>query len=226
MLQKNMSEITPNILAIESSTSVMRVGLSLSGSRFDFFESHDRFRHAEFIFKLISEVLSRNRVEREQLEGIIVSTGPGSFTGLRIGMAAAKGLAVALRIPVAGISIFSSNASRLFEQFGPTGMIVPSRRDEFYLGIVDAPDFDDSRITVVHTADLDAHLQGRPLFPLDFEAVNIESLTSHIISPDKFSSDMADLFRAGGKRLLETGGEDIERLEPLYIQKFPVRKVS
>jgi hypothetical protein len=62
------------------------------------------------------------------------------------------------------------------------------------------------------------------LFPLDFEAVNIDSLTSHIISPDQFSPDMADLFRAGGRKLLETGGEDIERLEPLYIQKFPVRK--
>jgi len=219
-----MFEIIPNLLAIESSTSVLRVGLSLSGSRFDFLESHDRFHHAEFIFKLISEVLSRNRVGKEQLEGIIVSIGPGSFTGLRIGMAAAKGLAVALRISVVGVSIFSSNAPRLFEQFGPTGMIVPSRRDEFYLGIVETPVFDDSQISVVRKDDLDAHLKGRPLFPLDFEAVNIDSLTSHIISPDQFSPDMADLFRAGGRKLLETGGEDIERLEPLYIQKFPVRK--
>jgi tRNA threonylcarbamoyl adenosine modification protein YeaZ len=219
-----MSEIMPNLLAIESSTSVMRIGLSLSGGRVDFLESHDRFHHAEFIFQLIAEILSRNGVGKEQLEGIIVSTGPGSFTGLRIGMAAAKGLATALRIPVVGISIFSSYAPRLFEQFGPTGIIIPSRRDEFYLGIAETPIFDDSRISIVHTADLEAHLQGRPLLPLDFEAAKTEPMSSHIISSDQFSPDIADLFRAGGKRLLETGGDDIERLEPLYIQKFPVRK--
>src|ERR1700754_1678010 len=58
---------------------------------------------AERIFPAIGELLARNSVAYADLTRLAVTTGPGSFTGLRIGLAAARGLGLALEIPVVGV---------------------------------------------------------------------------------------------------------------------------
>ena len=104
-----MSKETKKILAIDSSTTFLRVGLQGANDEIFSGENHDRYRHAEFIFPLIDKVISEAKIEKTDIDAIIVATGPGSFTGLRIGMSAAKGLAVALNIPIAGSIHFQCN---------------------------------------------------------------------------------------------------------------------
>ena len=64
----------------------------------------DARTHSETIFSLIDFALTRSHVERQQLDAVAVSSGPGSFTGLRIGVAIAKAMGQALQIPCIGIS--------------------------------------------------------------------------------------------------------------------------
>ena len=59
--------------------------------------------HTAELYPAIEEVLRRGKATREDLLGIIVAVGPGSFTGIRIGMATAKGLAIGLRVPLVGV---------------------------------------------------------------------------------------------------------------------------
>lgn len=61
-------------------------------------------RHGETLLPAIGRVLGEGNIRRSRLVGIIVGTGPGAFTGLRVGMATAKGLAHGLRIPLVGVS--------------------------------------------------------------------------------------------------------------------------
>lgn len=62
------------------------------------------YRHGETLLPSVSRFLGEQNIRRSRLVGIVVGTGPGAFTGLRVGMATAKGLAHGLRIPLAGVS--------------------------------------------------------------------------------------------------------------------------
>ncbi|HET8564449.1 MAG TPA: tRNA (adenosine(37)-N6)-threonylcarbamoyltransferase complex dimerization subunit type 1 TsaB, partial [Candidatus Binatia bacterium] len=69
--------------------------------------------HAEIILPLIDAVLRKGGTSIEEISGIAVSIGPGSFTGLRIGLSTVKGLAYGCAVPVVGVSTLLANAARV-----------------------------------------------------------------------------------------------------------------
>ena len=81
------------ILHLETSTKICSVALSKNGELFDFIEtSSDQFIHGEQLTVMIDQLLKRNSTDIKSLLAISFSLGPGSYTGLRIGLATAKGL--------------------------------------------------------------------------------------------------------------------------------------
>ena len=85
------------ILNIETATTNCSVSLSKNGETFVLKEDYDKsYSHAERLHVYIDAVLKESNVSQEQLDAIAVSKGPGSYTGLRIGVSAAKGLCYAL----------------------------------------------------------------------------------------------------------------------------------
>jgi len=89
------------ILAIETSSKLCSVALLEAGQCRDAEESMgEKFIHAEALHPMIETLLKRNNLRMNQLTGIAVGIGPGSYTGLRIGLAAAKGFAYALSLPL------------------------------------------------------------------------------------------------------------------------------
>jgi tRNA threonylcarbamoyladenosine biosynthesis protein TsaB len=214
---------TANILGIDSSTTSLRIGLWREGGVLFAAESNDRYRHAEFIFPLIDKVLSDAKIEKSKIGGIIVSTGPGSFTGLRIGMAAAKGLAVALNIPIIGVSIFGAISERLHKRYGRSAIVIQSRRDEFYLGIIDSVEFDNGSIAVVNQAQLKEKIGDCRVVAVDISPENLQIPICQVINPAEFPIKIDDFINAGKAKLAQSGGDDISKLEPLYIQKFAVK---
>ena len=87
--------------------------------------------HAEVLFPRIDALLARNGLTYADLERVAVTTGPGSFTGLRIGISAARGLGLALGIPVVGIP--SLLAISLSAPAGrPAAVLLDARREEAY----------------------------------------------------------------------------------------------
>ena len=65
---------------------------------------HSHHRHGEELLQHVDELLAEAGVARHELTGVVVGTGPGSFTGLRIGLATAKTIAYSLNVPIAGYS--------------------------------------------------------------------------------------------------------------------------
>lgn len=95
----------PVILAIETATKLCSVALLRDGSVCAIREAvGQRNIHAEKLNVFIAEVLSEAGLSMKDLSAVAVGTGPGSYTGLRIGLSAAKGLCYALEIPVIGMS--------------------------------------------------------------------------------------------------------------------------
>ena len=125
------------ILNIESSTTNCSISLSLNGKVISLKEINDeKYSHSTKLHSFIEEVLKESNLKITQLSAIAVSKGPGSYTGLRIGIAAAKGLCYALEIPLISISTLLILAKQI--NGIDKGLIIPvmdARRDEVYSAV-------------------------------------------------------------------------------------------
>ncbi len=98
----------PILLHLETATEVCSVALSRGEVLLGKKEDSSGYAHAEKLFPFIEEVVQSAGLTPQQLDGVVVSSGPGSYTGLRIGASAAKGLAYSLDIPLIAISTLQS----------------------------------------------------------------------------------------------------------------------
>jgi tRNA threonylcarbamoyl adenosine modification protein YeaZ len=95
--------------------------------------------HAELLMGVIEETLKLSGADYDGIGRVAVSTGPGSFTGVRVGVATARGLALALKIPATGITTLEAIAAETRRQFParPVMVAIDARREELYAAIYD-----------------------------------------------------------------------------------------
>ena len=93
-----------NILNIETSTDVCSVALTSEGQVLDHRENYEGQTHATLLSQYVKDMLDYARSREMKLDAIAVSIGPGSYTGLRIGLSDAKGLAFGLQVPLIGVN--------------------------------------------------------------------------------------------------------------------------
>src|SRR3954463_10596397 len=94
--------------------------------------------HAEALMPLIARVISESGIGFPALDRIAVTTGPGSFTGLRVGLSAARGIALAAAKPVVGVTTLTAYAAPVVNQGGEQPVIsaIDARHDHVYLQVV------------------------------------------------------------------------------------------
>ena len=126
------------ILNIETSTTNCSVSLSLDGKLVDIIEEDSsNYSHSENLHVFISKLMSSNKITFEELSAVAVSRGPGSYTGLRIGVSAAKGICYGVDIPLISISSLKILANKIvFDGYIISTM--DARRDEVYSCIYDS----------------------------------------------------------------------------------------
>jgi tRNA threonylcarbamoyladenosine biosynthesis protein TsaB len=128
------------ILHIETATKVCSVALSLNGNLISCKESsNDEFVHGEQLTNYISEVVSLANIKLSNLSAVSVSSGPGSYTGLRIGASTAKGLCFGLSIPLIAVPSLLSLISLAKERHPTTTIcaMFDARRMEVFRQVVD-----------------------------------------------------------------------------------------
>lgn len=130
----------PVILHIETSTDVCSVALTAEGGILKHYEEFRPMSHAVVLSDFVKGCLDHLRDHEMKLDAVAVSIGPGSYTGLRIGLSEAKGLAYALDVPLIGVDTLQLMAvSVMFSQdVEPDAMFVPmidARRMEVYTGV-------------------------------------------------------------------------------------------
>ncbi|MGH7825253.1 MAG: tRNA (adenosine(37)-N6)-threonylcarbamoyltransferase complex dimerization subunit type 1 TsaB [Candidatus Binatia bacterium] len=135
------------ILGIDTATSIASVALiedgelaaeeiqPQTGTAVAASSAAPRANHAETILPLIDAVLGRHGLSASQLSGLAASIGPGSFTGLRIGLSTIKGLGYSSGIPVVGVSTLLANASRTTEWEGLICSFLDARKNEVYAAL-------------------------------------------------------------------------------------------
>lgn len=125
-------------LNIETSTTLCSVSLGKNEHCIDYIEIDNGSYHSEKLHSFIAELLNRNTIDVKNLSVVAVSYGPGSYTGLRIGVAAAKTMAYALNIPLVTVSSLQIQTfGFLSEHAGSTYIVstMAARNKKIYLGI-------------------------------------------------------------------------------------------
>ncbi len=126
----------PLIIHIETATRVCSVALSKGNQLLSLKEQIESYSHAESLILFIEEVIAEHAYQPKDLSAICLSAGPGSYTGLRIGTATAKGLCYSLNIPLIAISslesIFWGTKSRNSQFKGLFCPMIDARRMEVY----------------------------------------------------------------------------------------------
>jgi len=127
-----------NILNIETSTEVCSVALTSEGQVMDHRENYDGQTHATLLSQYVKEMLDYAHSREMAIDAIAVSIGPGSYTGLRIGLSEAKGLAFGLNVPLIGVNTLQLlTVSTMFNNFIDDDKVlyvpmVDARRMEVY----------------------------------------------------------------------------------------------
>lgn len=124
-------------LGIDSATQICSAAILRDGALIaERFERAPR-RHAELLLSFVDDVLAKANMVTKDLETVAVSIGPGSFTGLRIGLSVAKGIATGLDIPVIPVPSMDTIAYKVFHQdahAGQASILIPARIHEYYYG--------------------------------------------------------------------------------------------
>jgi len=130
------------LLHIDTATEVASVALSNNDTMIALLENHEQKEHASFVHVAIESLLKQSGHSVQELAAVSVTHGPGSYTGLRVGMSAAKGICYALNIPMVTVNTLKVMTVAAMEQVPDhQGWYVPmidARRMEVFTAIYDA----------------------------------------------------------------------------------------
>ena len=129
------------ILHIETATKTCSVALSVDSNLVDTIETHsEQYIHGEKLTLFIQNILEKNSISFDQLSALSISSGPGSYTGLRIGAATAKGICFAKNIPLIAIDTLDAFESCARSSYPNNTLCVmlDARRMEVYSTIFNA----------------------------------------------------------------------------------------
>jgi len=218
-----------NLIAFETSTEALSVALSIDGQVRERFELAPR-RHAELALPWAEELLADAGVKRSQLDAIAVGRGPGAFTGVRLAIALAQGIAFALDRPVVAVSTLAALAMRA----GATGAnasrvlaAIDARMGEVYSAAFDLRDGDAFALSEESVGPPDNVMvpgeEGGWIgvgtgFGAAENALS-QRLASRFVSVDATQlPHAADVARLAAKAFARGEAVSAERIEPAYLR--------
>lgn len=190
--------MTLPLLAIDTSGARLQLALLSDSGVLTRIEARER-GHAEILFDRIAGLLAEAGIAYADLARIAVITGPGSFSGLRIGLSAARGLGLALDIPVIGVPRLMA-LSLSATGPGPVGILVDARRGEVYCERFDAPGSGGSGTELRERAAAESALAGcAEWIEADFADIAAVARFAETLDPEAFPPDPAYVREADAK---------------------------
>lgn len=208
------------LLSIETSEKLCGVSFLLNETEYYSAKIFLPHSHSEKLFELIETLRDNSSIKLNEIKSVAVSAGPGSFTGLRIGMAAAKGIAAGIKIPIIPVPTFEAIAFHL-SQILPDGQkfIIANKanRDEAYFAKFHVKNNNyifEEELKILPITEIKIN-EDEILFG------NISSNPNKIISPEPEVLGLWAL-KFGKTKIIS----DFDFLEPNYIKDFIVKEVK
>ncbi|MBR3413455.1 MAG: tRNA (adenosine(37)-N6)-threonylcarbamoyltransferase complex dimerization subunit type 1 TsaB [Bacteroidales bacterium] len=222
-----------NTLLLETATSVCSVVLGRDGKIVKEIHSDDPNAHSSRLSPFIEQLMKECDMELRQLDAVCVSSGPGSYTGLRIGVSTAKGICYALSIPLLSVPTLQNMATQYYVQHPDyQGMVCPmidARRMECYTAIYASPTLALKEVSAdIITPDIyDEYLNRGLVTFLGDGAEKTRALLGRHPNA-RYASDFrisaTGMLPIAMQRLQDGQKEDVAYFEPFYLKDFVAKK--
>jgi tRNA threonylcarbamoyladenosine biosynthesis protein TsaB len=189
------------ILCIETGTDICSVGIVNNGELISLRESDSGRDHAKKVAVFVDELLAENNIDPQQIDAVAVGEGPGSYTGLRIGVSFAKGLCYGLGKPLIAVSSLAALAAVAIE--------------DYKAGIIDIENWDSARLCpMIDARRMEVYTQvfdskANPLSSVTAEVVDENTLAEHRAATDHFV-----VFGSGAAKCAEILGAELIDVTP------------
>ncbi|HVO37927.1 MAG TPA: tRNA (adenosine(37)-N6)-threonylcarbamoyltransferase complex dimerization subunit type 1 TsaB [Spirochaetia bacterium] len=208
-----------NVLAVDTATEVLALGLSRGSARAALCLRRG-LQHSPALLPLVSMLLDQLGMKAEDLHLVVCSLGPGSFTGIRIGLATALGISGATGLPVVGVSTLDALAEPWRESDRDIFPVIDARKGKIYTARFRAGRRQTEYLDLTPRALVEAlGAADRPLL-IGPDSERIRGM----LGDDAAATAVADLFDPAallrlGVETYRTEGADPARLRPLYLRK-------
>jgi tRNA threonylcarbamoyladenosine biosynthesis protein TsaB len=213
-----MTDGLDTILAIDTSTRRLILALTFGGDRLVQCDDAVDKSHGVVLMKRIQDLFQSAGTDKHSLNAIVVLLGPGSFTGLRIGIAAAKGMAMGLGIPVVGVNLFELFAAAHGGEGGTAHLLVPCRKGEWYVGTMRDGRVELDDIAIVPDAHVQTRVGAEPVYGVSVDSTDV-CAAAGLDSRGLFVYSGSDIIALGRNKLERGEIPDLVSLEPMYLQK-------
>ncbi len=215
------------ILCLETATTNCSVGLSLNGKLIGLKEDNTKgYSHAEKLHLFIQDVLKEAGKTLQDLDAIAVSKGPGSYTGLRIGVSAAKGLCFSLNIPMISVPTLDLLVHQLKDKPGMKIAMLDARRMEVYAAVFsqDLSQVRDTNAEILDQTSFSEYLQKSKVHFIGNGVAKFREIISSenaVFHEQKFpsASEMAEIAEV---KYQKSDTEDVAYFEPYYLKDFMI----
>ena len=213
------------ILCLETSTTNCSVAIAVDGKIIALQEdNNNKYSHAEKLHSFIDQVLAESGILKSSLQAIAVSKGPGSYTGLRIGVSAAKGLCFAMDVPLIAIPTLEALAHQAVVENGYIIPMLDARRLEVYAAVFSS-DNDQIRETKAEVLDensYDGYLKTTKVCFIGDGVEKFKALCKHknAVFMDNKLPSAKQMGALAELKYQKNDFEDVAYFEPYYLKDF------
>ena len=229
------------VLSLETSTSVCSAALHEDGKLLASSELHIPQSASSKLAVMVNQLFKTTDILPDTIKGVIVSAGPGSYTGLRIGVATAKGLCFALNVPLLSVNTLELMAYQVISSLSPVerGLereaieilfcpMLDARRMEVYCLIADQKlnVLEQTNAKVIDELSFDTWLEKKVIYFFGNGAIKCKSIITHKNSRfiENIIPSASRLGELAYKKFQLNQFENLSSFEPLYLKDFVAKK--
>ncbi|MFQ6617506.1 MAG: tRNA (adenosine(37)-N6)-threonylcarbamoyltransferase complex dimerization subunit type 1 TsaB [Fidelibacterota bacterium] len=220
-----------NLLGIETATCTCGVAFVRGERILSEFQIHSERVHSERLAPLLQQIMNNSMISWDEVDGVAVSIGPGSFTGLRIGLGFAKGLCISKNLPLVPVPTLDAMAYNIPFINYYVAALIPCKKEDIYVGLFERMENEVKSLTPYFVVNID-ELQlpeERDILAVGEAAVRFSKRLKKrfgervkIMDGVVSTSIASSVARLGCLRFENRLMKDIGKLEPLYVAEFHI----
>ncbi len=214
------------ILCLETTTTNCSVGISVDGNMVSLVEKAEKgYSHSENLHSFIEEAIRGAGIDINDLHAVAVSKGPGSYTGLRIGVSAAKGLCFSLDIPLISLPTLIVLAKQVSVKEGYIIPMLDARRMEVYSGVFNSEhqQVRDTKAELLSADSFRKYLEEAPVYFVGNSNEKCRSVIIHRHANFLSGTQLPSANEMGYlafRKFEKNDFEDVAYFEPFYLKDF------
>ncbi len=213
------------ILCIETTTTNCSVSISRNGKTIAIKEQNTQgYSHAESLHVFIDEVLKQCGISKMEMDAVAVSKGPGSYTGLRIGVSAAKGLCYAMNLPLISVDTLQALSMQVNEMGAVYIPMLDARRMEVFTAVYDVnhKKIEVTRALILDKTSFSEHLNSGKTVFIGNANEKFKTLCTHsnAVFVDGLLPSANEMGFLANEKYKKSDFENVAYFEPYYLKDF------